>query len=273
MQVDLLYGMLESIGENCYNILPELSELRGWDCDIYFPINETLSNEILQNNEFTTNLSNWTLDPGISWDHGMLFQCVETDMYAYQSFSTVINQRYRYVARILESDANNKLEIGTTEKSFNIYQSPITTTGVLTGTFVATTTTTFFNLKSTGLDSYSLWDYVSIKKSDSLLNIYNQKDNLFYYNKIPNVSGRFLLLDGNFYTRIILSDKTLDPYTFPSLYILSDNEIDFPENCKVIVKSYNNYVYTFRINRLKASYGRDETMVKLYECIAMESKV
>ena len=112
-----------------------------------------------------------------------------------------------------------------------------------------------------------------VKITCERISVNNKKDNLYSYNEIPNVSGRFLLLGGDFYTRRFLSDKTIDTYTFPNLYILTDNEIEFPENSKVLAKTYDNYVYPFKIIDVRTIYGYDDEMVRLYECIAMEVKL
>lgn len=114
-------------------------------------VTEALGNNLVTNGTFTTDTSGWTAGNSavLSVDTNRLKLVGSTADYpfAYQAVQTVVGRSYSVSADYTHVDGSGRLFIGTSLGQNNLYIGPYTpATGKLTGTFTATTTTTYIHL-------------------------------------------------------------------------------------------------------------------------------
>lgn len=123
--------------------------------------------ELITNGTFDSDISGWTNNVGtgsIAWNSSGYID-LEVFSVATQAVTTVVGQEYTFSAEIITASTRNILQVGTTATGSEIYSSPayITSTGVKSVTFTATSTTTYIRIKNdTGSSGTSTWDNISV---------------------------------------------------------------------------------------------------------------
>ena len=90
-----------------------------------------------------------------------------SNAYAYQSFSTTINTVYSYSLTLIASGAGNgSIKIGTSAGNHSLVNQAVEDLQAYTGTFTATSTTTFLSLVTNNAGRILKWDDIVLKENN-----------------------------------------------------------------------------------------------------------
>ncbi len=98
-------------------------------------------------------------------------------------------------------------------------------------------------------------------------NVYNDQDNRYYYNATPDYSRKYIYI-GLFMERFA-GDETIDPYG-NEVFILSEIEVDIPQNSKLIVKLITGQFAVFRVDQIMGFPGKENPVYKRFNLIPLE---